>query len=320
MVKTDSILSIRNLSKEYRTHWLYQKRCALKSVSFDLYKGETLALLGLNGAGKTTTIKCILGLVNINSGDISLEGSPLVDAKQRSEFGFLPEQPYFYQHLNVEETLFFYGNMLGLAGEENKNQVNKVLNLTALNSRRKDKIRSLSKGLQQRVGIAQAILNDPKILILDEPFSGLDPVARRDMKDIFVGLKEKGASIIVSSHILHDIELFADRAIFLSRGEIIKERGLKLNESISSAFRIELNHELGISESLLNDFLNEFSISCSKVEVKNDLASIIVTSRDQADICIHMAMHKGYKIHSFNLEYESLEETFLGLDKQENHA
>lgn len=314
------ILSVKNLSKDYRTHWLYTKRQALKSVSFDLSKGETLALLGLNGAGKTTTIKCILGLANFKSGNIELEGNKLCTANQRSIFGFLPEQPYFYQHLNVEETLLFYGNMLGLYGDENATQVEHVLKLTDLLSRKKDKIKSLSKGLQQRVGISQAILNNPKILILDEPFSGLDPVARRDMKNIFLALKEKGTSIIVSSHILHDIELFADRAIFLSKGEIIKEKNLKLEESVRSAFRIELKHELGISEPSLHNFLSEFAINTNKIEIKNELASIILNSRDQADVCIHMAMHKGYKIHSFNLEHESLEDTFLGLAKKENDA
>ncbi len=316
----EHILSVKNLVKDYKSHWLYTKKSALKSVSLDLRRGETLAILGVNGAGKTSLIKCILGLVNYHSGSITLEGRPLSHDKQRANFGFLPEQPYFYQHLNVEETLELYGNMLGLRGDVNIREINKVLNLTNLALRRKDKIKSLSKGLQQRVGIAQAILNSPKILILDEPFSGLDPIARRDMKEIFVSLKAQGTSIIVSSHILHDIELFADRAIFLSNGQVVKERNLNSHETISTSFRLELRHELGVTEELLQTFLSEFSIKCLGLEIRNELASLILQNREQADICMHMAMHKGYKVHSFNLEHESLEQTFLDLSNEAEHG
>ncbi len=309
----DVILSIRNLSKEYRTHWLYKKRIALESVSFDLKKGECLALLGINGAGKTSTIKCILGLVNIKSGEIRLNNELLNNASQRKAFGFLPEQPYFYQHLNVEETLLFYGNMLGLIGSENKIRTDEVLSLVGLADRKNDKIKSLSKGLQQRVGIAQAILNKPEILILDEPFSGLDPIARRQMKDLFINLQEQGTSIIISSHILNDIEQFADRAIFLSKGKIVKERNLKEEHLADSAYRLDLKHELGVSQELIDSFLSEFSITPHSVKIRDSIASIIINSKEQADICLHMAMHKGYKIQSFNAEHTSLEDTFLNI-------
>lgn len=309
----DTILSIQNLGKEYRTHWLYKKRIALESVSFDLKMGECLALLGINGAGKTSTIKCILGLVKFKSGEIHLKNEVLNSASQRKVFGFLPEQPYFYQHLNVEETLLFYGNMLGFFGDNNRNKTEEVLKLVDLQGRRRDKIKSLSKGLQQRVGIAQAILNQPEILILDEPFSGLDPIARRQMKELFVSLKEQGTSIIISSHILHDIEQFADRAIFLSKGRIVKERNLKEELLTDSAYRLELTHELGVSSELIDSFLAEFSITPQAVKIRDSVASIVINSKEQADICLHMAMHKGYKIQSFNAEHTSLEDTFLNI-------
>ena len=209
-----NVLEVCSISKFYRSHWTYKKKASLVDISFSISKGESLALLGVNGAGKTTTIKCILDLVKPSSGSIKYDKKSTV---------YLPEQPYFYQYLSVRETLKFYGKLLNIESAQLDKKIDFCLSELGLTNRSKDKVKNLSKGLQQRLGIAQLLLGEPELIILDEPFSGLDPLARIEIREILKKIKAKGISILLCTHILSDIHELADRAIIIVNGVVKKD-------------------------------------------------------------------------------------------------
>lgn len=218
--KTPKILEIKNLSYVYRGDWLLSKVRALKDVSLDVLSGEAFGFLGQNGAGKTTAIKCILNLIRPSSGEIKIFGESSKNTAARRSIGYLPEQPYFYDHLSVEETVSFYARLSGVAPNDLAQAVAEVLDLVQIGSRRAHRMRSLSKGLTQRVALAQALVAKPNLLILDEPFSGLDPLGRRQFRELLLALKAQGCTLFMSSHILSDVEQICDRASVLVQGEL----------------------------------------------------------------------------------------------------
>ena len=218
----NNILEIKNLSKTFRSHWVYKAIKAVEDVSLSIERGESFGFLGSNGAGKTTTIKCILGLIKKTNGSILFNGQELETPAQRSKLGFLPEQPYFYEHLSVFETLDFFARLHNIESSKRKTKVMDTLALVGLSDREETNVRALSKGLQQRLGFAQAIINDPELLLLDEPFSGLDPIGRRDIRKIINELHAGGVTIFMSSHILPDVENVCDRVSIMKDGSIKK--------------------------------------------------------------------------------------------------
>jgi len=211
------ILEIRSLTKCFRHNWTLRQFVALEQLDLDVRQGEILGLIGPNGAGKTTTFKVVLGLLRPTSGRIQFQGAPLSTAA-RAAIGFLPEQPYFYDYLTVHETLTMYGRLYGLSGSALGQRVAQVTERVQLGHKRGARVRSLSKGTLQRVGIAQAILNQPDLLILDEPMSGLDPIGRHTMRELIRELRAGGTTVIFSSHILPDAEALCDRVAILTRG------------------------------------------------------------------------------------------------------
>lgn len=234
----ESILKINSLVKNFRSHWTMSAIKALQGISFEVGTGEAFGFLGHNGAGKTTAIKCILGLVRKTSGEILFQGEPLMRASQRAHIGYLPEQPYFYDHLSVLETLDFFASLHGMRGQEKSRRVNELLALVGLQNRTHASVRSLSKGLQQRLGFAQAIINSPALLILDEPFSGLDPLGRVEIRKLIVDLHRNGTSIMMSSHILSDVENICSRVSIMTQGIIqetfsIKEMSAKYGKEFT---------------------------------------------------------------------------------------
>lgn len=224
-------LRIENLSKVFRSYWTFLPRTALSSVSLTVNEGEIYGFLGHNGAGKTTTIRCILGLIKKDRGSIFLNGQELSHYSQRALLGYLPEQPYFYDHLSVHETLSFFAALCDIRGVERKRRVNETLLTVGLAERARDRVRSLSKGLQQRIALAQAIVNRPSLLLLDEPFSGLDPLGRAEFRKIILDLHREGTTIFISSHILPDIQEISSRAAILVKGTLKKE--VVINELIN---------------------------------------------------------------------------------------
>jgi ABC-2 type transport system ATP-binding protein len=194
---------------------------ALEHLDLDVRRGEVFGFLGPNGAGKTTTLKILMGLIYPTSGSAWVLGRAIGDVEAKHQIGFLPESPYFYDYLTGEEFLRFYGQLFGLHGVALGNRIDYLLQLVGLPHVRALQLRKFSKGMLQRIGIAQALINDPHLVVLDEPMSGLDPVGRKEMRDLILSLKEAGKTIFFSSHILHDAELLCDRVSILVKGRIV---------------------------------------------------------------------------------------------------
>lgn len=216
---SDALL-IENLHYSYRHQWTGVRRTAVQDLSLTVKAGEVFGFLGHNGAGKTTTIKAMLGLIKPSKGRISVFGTDSRRSDARRGVGYLPEQPYFYDALTVEETLRFYATLSEVPRDQIMATVRRSLERLGIADRAKSKMRSLSKGLTQRVAMAQAIVASPKLLVLDEPFSGLDPLGRKEFRELLMELKGQGTTILISTHILNDVEVLCDRASILVRGQL----------------------------------------------------------------------------------------------------
>ncbi|QDT64558.1 ABC transporter ATP-binding protein [Calycomorphotria hydatis] len=219
-MQRETVIEIRNLSKIYRDFWGRKKVQALNSLSLDVYQGEVFGLLGPNGSGKTTTLKLLLGLLFPTEGEIRILGKPSADVEKNERIGYLPEESYLYRFLNAEETLDFYGRLFKLPSAERKKRADDLIKMVKLDHARKRQLKEYSKGMTRRIGLAQALINDPDIIFLDEPTSGLDPNGRRDVKDLIEELKSQGKTIVICSHLLAEIEDVCDRVAILYNGEL----------------------------------------------------------------------------------------------------
>ncbi|NES86469.1 MAG: ABC transporter ATP-binding protein [Moorea sp. SIO2B7] len=219
-----SVVQTWNLRKVYRTgFWLNQKIESLKDCSLKVSQGETFGLLGPNGAGKTTLLKTLLGIVSRTSGQGALLGYPIGNRAVKQRIGYLPENPYFYDYLTGWEFLQFVAGLFQIPKSVQKNRIPQLLDLVGLSqsTAKKKQLRQYSKGMLQRVGMAQALINDPELVFLDEPMSGLDPMGRYQVREIILSLKEQGKTIFFNSHILTDVEQICDRIAILAHGELI---------------------------------------------------------------------------------------------------
>ncbi len=218
------VIETRNLSKVYRDFWGRSKKAALKPLDLEIRRGEIFGLLGPNGSGKTTTLKLLLGLIFPTSGEAFVFGKPATDVSKNGRIGYLPEESYLYKFLDAEETLDFYGRLFGLPPEERARRAAALIEMVGLTHDRKRQLREYSKGMTRRIGVAQALINDPELVLLDEPTSGLDPIGTREMKDLIIDLKHRGKTVIMCSHLLADVEDVCDRIAVLHQGEL-KELG-----------------------------------------------------------------------------------------------
>ena len=214
-------IEIQGLEKTYSVgFWRKQRKCALKPLHLEVADGEIFGFLGPNGAGKTTTLKLLMGLMYPTSGSARILGMEINDPRMKAQIGFLPEQPYFYDYLTARELLTYYGKLSGVETRELPQRIAAVLDRVGLTSAATTQLRKFSKGMLQRAGIAQAILHDPKVVFLDEPMSGLDPMGRREVRDLMVQLKQEGKTVFFSTHILSDAEALCDRVAVLHQGEL----------------------------------------------------------------------------------------------------
>ena len=220
----DVIVEARNLSKIYRDFWGRSKKVALKPLDLEIRRGEIFGLLGPNGSGKTTTMKLLLGLIFPTSGEALVFGRDATDVSKNERVGYLPEETYLYKFLDAEETLDFYGRLFDMPPEERKRRADALIAMVGLGRDKKRQLKEYSKGMTRRIGIAQALINDPELVLLDEPTSGLDPIGTREMKDLIIDLKKRGKTVIMSSHLLADVEDVCDRIAVLHQGEL-KELG-----------------------------------------------------------------------------------------------
>jgi ABC-2 type transport system ATP-binding protein len=214
-------IEILGLTKDYPVgFWRPKMRRSLDSLSFQVEEGEVFGFLGPNGAGKTTTMKLLMGLIFPTSGTARVRGRAIDDIEMHREIGYLPEQPYFYDYLTARELLDYYAQFSGFSARERRERVTRFLERVGLTAAGDVQLRKFSKGMLQRAGIAQAILHDPPVVILDEPMSGLDPVGRREVRDIILDLKNQGRTVFFSTHILSDAEMLCDRVAVLAGGKL----------------------------------------------------------------------------------------------------
>jgi len=214
-------IDIENLTKDYPYGFLQlKKRRALESLTMQVQRGEVFGFLGPNGAGKSTTIKLLMGLIFPTAGSALILGKPISDISMHRNIGYLPEQPYFYDYLTAGELLDYFARFHDFGAAERRERVERMLKKVGLESAGRIQLRKYSKGMLQRVGLAQAILHDPTVVVLDEPMSGLDPVGRREVRDIILELKKQGKTVLFSTHILSDAEMLCDRVGVIVGGKL----------------------------------------------------------------------------------------------------
>ncbi|MFZ0616061.1 MAG: ABC transporter ATP-binding protein [Chthoniobacterales bacterium] len=219
---------IRDLKKVFPVPLRRRQVTALRGLSLDIPAGHVYGLLGPNGSGKSTTLKILLGLVTPTSGTSEIFGIPSSEVKSRTDVGFLPENPYFYKFLTGAETVSFHGKLCGMGGLSLRDRVTELLELVGLQDAGDRRISGYSKGMLQRIGLAQAMVHDPRLLILDEPTAGVDPAGSRQIRDLILRLKERGKTVLLTSHLLEQVQEVCDRVGILAKGELVREGSLDI--------------------------------------------------------------------------------------------
>ena len=232
------IISAVGLSKVFRDFWSRPKAKAVNDIDFEVYEGEVIGLLGPNGSGKSTTVKMILGLLYPTAGTLSVFGQSPRAVETKQQVGYLPEESYLYKYLTAIETLDFFGALFNLSAEERRNRSDQLLEMVGLSHARRRRVGEFSKGMARRIGLAQAMINDPSLLILDEPTSGLDPLGCKEVKDLILMLKKRGKTVLITSHLLSDVEDICDRVIILYGGKIRATGTLNELLTVTDANRI----------------------------------------------------------------------------------
>ena len=246
MSKTDTprgsdgevVVSVRGLTKVFKDFWGRPKARAVDNVDFEVRQGEVFGLLGPNGSGKSTTVKLMLGLLYPTKGHIEVFGHSPRHVATKSRIGYLPEESYLYRYLNSRETLDFFGNLFRLPRKDRQNRTEQLLEMVGLSQTRMRAVGEFSKGMQRRIGLAQALINDPDLVILDEPTSGLDPIGCREVKDLILALARRGKTVILSSHLLADVEDVCDRVVIYYGGKVQATGTLKDLLATPDAIRI----------------------------------------------------------------------------------
>ena len=223
MAETVPAVEIRNLVKDFKTSFRRKLLRAVDGVSIRIMPGEVYGLIGPNGSGKSTTMKALLGLVAPTAGQCAIFGKDSLKVDSRDDVGFLPENPYFYKHLSGAETLRFYGKLCGLGSRRLTERVNELLALVDLEGARDRRLGGYSKGMLQRIGLAQALVQEPRLVILDEPTAGVDPVGSRQIRDLILKLRERGITVFLCSHLLEQVQEVCDQVGIISQGRMIRE-------------------------------------------------------------------------------------------------
>lgn len=242
-------VEVKNLVKDFKGALGVERVRAVKDVSLQIAPGEVYGLIGPNGSGKSTTMKAVLGLVAPTSGATAIFGRNSLKVDSRNEVGFLPENPYFYKHLTAAETVRFYGKLCGMRGRKLKERIGELLELVGLQDARDRRLKGFSKGMLQRIGLAQAMVQDPQLLVLDEPTAGVDPTGSRQIRDLILELKNRGITVFLCSHLLEQVQQVCDRVGIIHQGVLVNEG--RLDELISVENRTELILE-NASENLLD--------------------------------------------------------------------
>jgi ABC-2 type transport system ATP-binding protein len=279
---------------------------ALDRLDLEIEEGEVFGFLGHNGAGKTTTIKLLMGLVYPTSGEAWILDRSIRDVAVKQYIGFLPESPFFYEYLTAEEFLVFYGQLFGIGGLKLAKKIDELLELVSMTDARHRPLRKFSKGMLQRIGIAQALINDPRLVILDEPMSGLDPIGRRDVRDIILRLKHEGKTIFFSSHILPDVEMICDRIGILVKGRLKAVGTVQELAGASSVNSIELVVE-DVSESVIAGIRD----LAATVMRRGNQILIKLDDEERVNSLLDLILKQKGRVVSLTPHKRSLEDLFL---------
>lgn len=299
-------LKITDLHKSFKTGFLLKKKKILKGIHLEVKQGEIFGYLGPNGAGKTTTIKCLLGLIFPEKGEIRILGQPYLSLSAKERIGFLPENPYFYDYLTASEFLEFYSQLFFIKKDKKEDKIQSLLRLVRLEKSAHLQLRKFSRGMLQRIGMAQALLNEPSIVFLDEPLGGLDPLGRKEIRDIITSLRDEGKTVFLSSHILQDIEMICDRVAIIVNGEIINSGRLK--DLISEKINFTEVILSGLKEEQLRELSESLASSGDRIFLK-------ITDESKLEEVLQLVHSQKGKIHSLIPRTETLEDLFVEMVK-----
>ena len=300
------VVQTEQLSKVFRVGFWGKRVSAVDGLNMEVRRGEVFGFLGPNGAGKTTTLKMLMGLIYPTSGHARLFGQHLGDPQTKARLGFLPESPYFYDYLTSREFLGFYGHLFGLWGAVLDKRIDELLELVGMTHAKDLQLRKFSKGMLQRIGIAQALINDPELVVLDEPMSGLDPIGRKEVRDLILRLKDSGKTVLFSSHILHDAEVLCDRVAMILKGRLVACGRVTDLLDQGASHQVEL-----VVDRLTSEGLDHLRPLTDKVLMQGDLVMVVLKSQQQVEGALEIIRAAKARLVSLNPQKGSLEDLFI---------
>ena len=314
---TELAIRTRGLRKVYTSGFLRREFVGLHGLDLEVFRGEVFGYIGPNGAGKTTTIKLLMGLNFPNGGSGEVLGRPLSDRAVRRRIGYLPEHPYFYDYLTAEEFLHFYGSLHGMSRGERNRKIDELLPLVHMERARDVQLRKFSKGMLQRVGVAQALINDPELVVFDEPSSGLDPMGRMLIRDIIRRLRDAGTTVLLASHILSDVEAICDRVGIVAGGHLKQVAPVK--DLVDQGVR-----SVEVTLAGVDDALEAAFGGADPVLHASGRRAYTLGNEDEANQLVKAALQAGASLVSVIPRRESLEEMFVdemtAVEKSEREA
>lgn len=307
-----ALIETQNLSKEYTARFSKQKVNALNNFTFNVEQGEIFGLLGPNGAGKTTLIKILLAITFPTSGSAKIFGTDVSSSKWKTKVGYLPENHRFPNYLTGEQVLKYYGQLSGMKNDANMSKrIDEMLGLMNLTQWRKTKIKKYSKGMMQKIGLAQAMLSDPDLIFLDEPTDGVDPIGRKEIRDILTEIKSRGKTIFLNSHLLSEVEMICDRVAILNKGDLIKEGNvddLTKTENVFAVHTVEAI-SMDVKQKVLSVDSNA-GIGEKEINTEAGIAAL--------NNIIDLLRQNGLSIQTINQKTSTLEELFINVIKKDN--
>ena len=308
------VVRVRDVVKDFRPGFGLRRKRVLHGLTFDVHEGEIFGFVGPNGAGKTTTLKLLMGLIRPTEGSASILGRNVEDSDFHDQIGFLPENPYFYSFLTAREILDFYARLSGVCASERAARVDELLGLVNLGDAADTRLRTFSKGMLQRVGVAQALIHDPKVVFLDEPMSGLDPIGRKEIRDVILSLRSSGKTVFMNTHILSDVEMICDRVAIIVKGAIRHQGSIE-------EFMADTGRKTDIVLARLAPKTADRIGERFDVEMRGlgERIEVRVAEKDVHDV-LNAAMTTGAEIVSVTPHRTSLEDVFLDAVRAEEAA
>jgi ABC-2 type transport system ATP-binding protein len=301
----DLAIDVRDLRKTYRTPFARKKVEALRGVTFSVERGHIFGFVGPNGAGKTTTIRTLMGLIRPTGGAATILGEPIPSRTARAKVGFLPESPYFYDYLNVGELLDLAGRLFGLPHAVRKQRAEELIERVGLGRARTQNLKKFSKGMLQRAGLAQALMNDPELVVLDEPMSGLDPIGRKEVRELILELRDRGKTVFFSTHILSDVEAITDRVAIVARGQLqASGTPAELVKRTTLGVDVRVRLPADVDPAALVE-------GASRVNRTSDELSLMLPADADLDAWLARAHAAGAKVVEITPRHETLEDLFL---------